>query len=152
MLPAGSPCDRWRSRTVPTNATTPPTPASPARSEATSAPRSKSAVWITTRGACVATSIATSPPGDRWKERKLCTVLQRRRVVAQHLVQRGAQRLAPRQRARMSPASRDQRVANARDGRPFGDVERLSGPERLADRREITNLDLHRPSHSANER
>ena len=47
MSPAPPPA--LRSRTVPTKLHTAPTPGSPARSAATSRPRSKSSVWIVTR-------------------------------------------------------------------------------------------------------
>src|SRR5437867_9720983 len=155
MLPAGSPCDKCRSRTVPTNATTPPTPASPARRAATSALRSKSSVRTVTRGVCIVvpSALPSSTSGHRRKERQLAACRrQRRLLVAQHLVERHAQRLAACKRGGMGAASGDQRIAHARHRRAVVDLERFTRSERFADRREIPYLQLHRPSHSANER
>src|SRR5580765_5823394 len=125
------------------NAATAPTPASPERSAATSAPRSKSAVCTTTRGAFI------SAAGDRWEERQLGAFADERGFVAQHLVQRAAQGLAPRQRARMHAAARDQRIAHRADAAAFGELDHLARAERLADRRKVTHRELH-DSNSAN--
>ena len=144
---ARAPCDctpapSLRSRTVPTKAATAPTPASPARSAATSAPRSKSSVWIVTRGAAMRVSAA----GDRREEADLGASRERRgsRRTATWFDARSARALAARQRLGMAAAARDQRVAQrGRRRRRRGSSTSSPGAERLAQRGEVAHL---RPS------
>ena len=114
-----------RSRTVPTKLATAPTPASPARSAATSAPRSKSAVWIVTalRMACDCQSAA----GDRREECHLGAVAQRGAVVGHDLVERASAR-----RGRAPAPRRVRRRARSAASRsapsvvPAADLDRLA--------------------------
>src|SRR3954469_10838612 len=134
-----------RSRTVPMKLATAPTPASPARSAATSADRSKSACWTVTRGAGI------SAARDRWEEADLGAVADHGGVVAELLVEGAAHGATAVQHRGVVRIAFDQRRTHAADRGARLDLDRLAGPERFAYRGEIADRYLHASS-SANAR
>jgi len=122
---------------VPMKVATAPTPGSLARNAATSAPRSKSALWIVTRGRF------TSASGDRRKEPDLCPFGHDGRVVAKHLVQRAAHGPVSIEHGRVSGIARDQQASHRAHCRTGCDLDRFAGTERLAHRSEIADRHLH---------
>ena len=126
-----------RSRTVPTKATTAPTPASPARSAATSADRSKSALRTDTRSAMLS---RRSPAGRRPPRRRRPARVPRRTSA-------GPARSALPGRApalRHGAGCARPRLTQAPTVLPAGMSSHLLRAERLAQRREVAHLDLHR--------
>src|SRR5437762_8935304 len=111
---------------------------SPARKAATSAPRSKSSVWMLTRAMAV-----ISASGDGGEEGHLGALFHLCRFLAQRLVQRAAQRLAARQRRGMRGAAVDQQAAQVADGGAGRQLDVFSGAQGLADRGEVADVDLH---------
>src|SRR5574337_1377421 len=140
-----------RSRTVPTKATTAPTPGSAARSAATSAPRSKSASRTLTGpfiGCPPALPAAASAAGHRREERDLGVAGDDRVLARQALVERTADRTAAGQRLGMRRAARDQPVAKRRERGAGVDLDRLRRAEAFAQRGKVAHIHLHSTVHA----
>src|SRR6476646_1273796 len=129
-------------------AATAPTPPSPWRRAATSAPRSKSSLRIETRADDMRTPSASS---QRREEADFVAVAERRAVRAQNAVACAAQDALAAQRLAVAVAARDQRVAQRGDVGAGVDLDLLARTERLAHRGEVAHRDLH-PSNSGSDR
>src|ERR1700733_8544528 len=101
------------------NAVTAPTPASPTRIAATSAPRSKSAVCTVTR------SVAMSASRHWREERQFTALFADGRFVAEHLIERDPQGLAAGQSLRVRRVAGDQCIAHLADAAARRDVDGL---------------------------
>src|SRR3990167_1107098 len=137
-----------RSRTVPTKLVTAPTPPSPARSAATSADRSKSSVWMCTRGVGAmamflfnAGSAGGSAAGHRREEGHLGAGRHRRGLVGHHLVQCAAQCAAAGQRFGMAATACDQRITQLAQRGGGRQLDGLRGAQQLAQRGEVAHGD-----------
>src|SRR5580765_2534857 len=119
---------------------TAPTPPSPARSAATSAPRSKSSCRIETRRS----GAATSASGHRREEADLVALAEQHRLGAEDAVPGAAHRLVPAQHLGMRATASGERVAQGADVGPLAHLDRLGAAQGLAQRGEIAHLDLHR--------